>query len=323
MAVIRVEKTKNYTAMSNYHLRDKNLSLKAKGLLSVCLSLTDDWEYSVNGLAAISKEGRTAILNTLKELEDAGYVRREQPHRPDGTMGKVEYTIFEMPMDRNPVPQSGTPAADKPIAGNLTSEKPQSGNPTADEPTADEPTAGNPTSDKPQSENPPQLNTKQSSTERLSTELSKEAAAPPAPPAQKRRYGTFRNVLLTDSEFAAFQRAWPDWQRKIDHLSGYISTTRRDYPDHYRTLVKWAKEDAAKTPAAGPRDPPRENTSEQMQDILWIQGFMDAHGKEFGIRDAPDSAQGEEVMNHGQGRDPTDPAGPASPVPKPPVPGGG
>lgn len=74
MAVIRVEKNKNYTVMSNVHLRDKALSLKAKGLLSLILSLPDDWQYNVKGLAAISKEGRSGITSALQELEAAGYV---------------------------------------------------------------------------------------------------------------------------------------------------------------------------------------------------------------------------------------------------------
>lgn len=73
MAVIRVEKNKNYTVMSNVHLRDKALSLKAKGLLSLILSLPDDWQYNVKGLAAISKEGRSGITSALQELEAAGY----------------------------------------------------------------------------------------------------------------------------------------------------------------------------------------------------------------------------------------------------------
>ena len=88
MAVIRVEKNRNFTTMSNVHLRDTNLSLKAKGLLSICLSLPDSWDYSVNGLTAICKEGRDAVLTTLQELERLGYVFREQTRTPDGRMGK-------------------------------------------------------------------------------------------------------------------------------------------------------------------------------------------------------------------------------------------
>lgn len=96
MAVIRVEKRKGYTIMSNYHLRDKNLSLKAKGLLSIMLSLPDEWHYNVRGLAAICKEGVTSISSTLKELEQWGYMRRHQPNT-GGKFGEIEYIIYETP----------------------------------------------------------------------------------------------------------------------------------------------------------------------------------------------------------------------------------
>lgn len=97
MAVIRVEKRKGYTIMSNYHLRDKNLSLKAKGLLSIMLSLPDEWHYNVRGLAAICKEGVTSISSTLKELEQCGYMRRHQPNE-GGKFGEIEYIISETPL---------------------------------------------------------------------------------------------------------------------------------------------------------------------------------------------------------------------------------
>lgn len=96
MAVIRIEKNKNYTVMSNYHLRDKNLSLKAKGLLSIMLSLPEGWHYNVRGLASICKEGVTSISSTLKELEEYGYMKRHQPI-VDGKFQEIEYIIYETP----------------------------------------------------------------------------------------------------------------------------------------------------------------------------------------------------------------------------------
>ena len=101
MAVIRVEKTKNYTVMSNVHLRDKALSLKAKGLLSLILSLPDGWEYSIEGLAAISKEGRDGINSGLQELEAAGYLVRKPLRGAHGHFGQVEYVIYETPHPPN------------------------------------------------------------------------------------------------------------------------------------------------------------------------------------------------------------------------------
>ena len=99
MSVIRVEKTNNYTVMSNYHFKEKKMSLKAKGLLSLMLSLPDNWNYSIAGLVAICKENETAIKSTLKELQEFGYVSVEKI-MPDKTKsGRIEYVynIFEKP----------------------------------------------------------------------------------------------------------------------------------------------------------------------------------------------------------------------------------
>lgn len=91
MAVFRVHKTKDFTVMSNHHLRDKNLTLKAKGLLSVILSLPDDWKYSITGLAAICKEGTSAVKSALQELTDAGYVTVTKLYPNHTETGRIEY----------------------------------------------------------------------------------------------------------------------------------------------------------------------------------------------------------------------------------------
>lgn len=102
MATFRVNKTKNYTVVSNYHLRDKNLSLKAKGLLTVLLSLPDDWDYSVNGLVEILKEGKDGITSTLKELEKSGYLKRTQDKDENGKFKGYNYDVYEKPFTENP-----------------------------------------------------------------------------------------------------------------------------------------------------------------------------------------------------------------------------
>ena len=99
MAVFRMEKTRNYTVMSNHHLRDKSLSLKAKGLLSLMLSLPEDWDYTTRGLAYICKDGVDSICATVRELEGAGYIVRERERHADGTLGGIEYTILEQPRE--------------------------------------------------------------------------------------------------------------------------------------------------------------------------------------------------------------------------------
>ena len=99
MAVIRVEKTKNYTVMSNYHLQDRRLSLKAKGILSVLLSLPENWNYSIGGLVAICIEGESAVKAVLKELKKYKYLKIEKitPNNTNGGRYEYIYTVYEQP----------------------------------------------------------------------------------------------------------------------------------------------------------------------------------------------------------------------------------
>ena len=108
MAVFRVEKTKDYTVMSNHHLKNKNLSLKAKGLLSQMLSLSDEWDYSLKGLASINKESVDAVRTAVLELEEAGYVVREQTRAAQGTFSQTAYTIYEQPQLDLPISENPT-----------------------------------------------------------------------------------------------------------------------------------------------------------------------------------------------------------------------
>lgn len=103
MAVFKIEKNKNYTVMSNYHLRDRNLSYKAKGLLSFMLSLPDDWDYSLKGLCKISKENETSIKTGLKELKEYGYFVIDKLFPNQTQSGKIEYryNIYEIPITLN------------------------------------------------------------------------------------------------------------------------------------------------------------------------------------------------------------------------------
>jgi hypothetical protein len=125
IAVFRVERTQNYTVMSNYHLWDKRLSLKAKGLLSQMLSLPEDWDYTLSGLAQINAEGKDAIRAAVVELERAGYIQRRQRIDKAGKFSDNEYIIREYPISA-PVPQEG-----------LLSAFSSSGNPTTENPSTD------------------------------------------------------------------------------------------------------------------------------------------------------------------------------------------
>ena len=122
MAVFRVERNKGYTVMSNHHLRNKELSLKAKGLLSQMLSLPENWDYTLAGLSLINRESIDAIRTAVWELEKAGYITRRQGRDDKGKMTAIEYTIYEQPQ---------TP--------------PEPKNPTLENPTTDKPTTENPT----------------------------------------------------------------------------------------------------------------------------------------------------------------------------------
>ena len=112
MAVFRIEKTRDFTVMSNHHLRNPRLSLKAKGLLSLMLSLPEDWDYTTKGLAYICKDGIDAISTTLRELEEQGYLTRERVRMANGRLGTVEYTIHEQP--QNPIAEPISPKRENP-----------------------------------------------------------------------------------------------------------------------------------------------------------------------------------------------------------------
>ena len=113
MAVFRVEKNKGYTVMSNHHLRNKALSLKAKGLLSQMLSLPEDWDYTLAGLSHINRESIDAIRTAVWELERAGYIKRSQSRDANGKMAEMVYTIYEQPVLENPT-------SDDPVSENPT-----------------------------------------------------------------------------------------------------------------------------------------------------------------------------------------------------------
>ena len=145
MAVFRIEKTRDYTVMSNHHLRDMSLSLKAKGLLSLMLSLPENWDYTMKGLARICKDGIDSISGGIRELEEHGYLIRERVRGANGQLGSIEYTILEQPKEP-------TPAQEKPIREN--------------------PVQVNPTLVTPVQEEPAQLNKDRSSNDPSRTDLS-------------------------------------------------------------------------------------------------------------------------------------------------------
>ena len=210
MAVFRIERTRDYTVMSNHHLRNHQLSLKAKGLLSMMLSLPDDWNYTTRGLAKICKEGVDAIGGALRELESAGYIVRHQLRDRQGRISDTEYVIYEQPQPRQPeTPQPDTAAPDTAF----------------------------PYLDKPDTEKPAELNIEKSNTQKSITQRARTDSIPfrePAaarPPERKGRDAislaemeSYRDLILENIEY--------------DHLCREFSTYREDLDEIVELIVE-------------------------------------------------------------------------------------
>ena len=184
MAVFRIEKTRDYTVMSNYHLRDRSLSLKAKGLLSLMLSLPEDWDYTMKGLARICKDGIDSISGGIRELETHGYLVRARVRNENGQLGSIEYTILEQPKEPAQTP---APIREKPIREN--------------------PIQVNPMLDAPIQENPAQLNTKEQNKELSITQGSNPIRSSPPSPRERtgqdgmRKRERYRELILENIDY--------------------------------------------------------------------------------------------------------------------------
>ena len=215
MAVFRIERTRDYTVMSNHHLRNEKLSLKAKGLLSMMLSLPDDWNYTTRGLAKICKEGVDAIGGALRELESAGYIVRHQLRDRQGRISDTEYVIYEQPQPQQP----------------------ETSGPDTAVPDTDSPDTENPYLDKPDTEKPTELNIEKPKTQKQNTQganidsiLFREPAAA-QPPEWKGRDGmslaemeSYRDLILENIEY--------------DHLCKEFSTYREDLDEIVELMVE-------------------------------------------------------------------------------------
>ena len=206
MAVFRVEKNDNYTVMSNYHLRDSALSLKAKGLLSQMLSLPDEWDFTLSGLARINKESKDAIRTAVQELEKAGYIDRRQTQDESGKFACNEYVIHEQPVTRlktyeyvvagpNAVPDDHDAVLDPPLLEN---------------PTTDNPSTGNPSPEKPLTENPTELNKDISSKDNKKKNKKKKKSEPEWKPE---RFAGFWEFYRTNCRGEARLEAVKAWDK--------------------------------------------------------------------------------------------------------------
>ena len=210
MAVFRIEKTRDYTVMSNHHLRDMSLSLKAKGLLSLMLSLPENWDYTMKGLSRICKDGIDSISGGIRELEEHGYLIRERVRGANGQLGSIEYTILEQPKEP-------TPAQEKPIR-----ENPVQANPTLVTPVQEEPAQLN----KDRSSNDP------SRTDLSSTEISNPIPSNPPTPAGARmgmdRMGareSYRELILENIEYDFWKNSDRVDHEMLDEITELIVDT--------------------------------------------------------------------------------------------------
>ena len=206
MAVFRIERTRDYTVMSNHHLRNANLSLKAKGLLSMMLSLPEDWNYTTRGLAKICKEGVDAIGAALRELEAAGYIVRHKLRDRQGRISDTEYVIYEQPQLRKP--------------------------------DTDSPDTENPYMDKPDTEKPAELNIEKSNTQKSITQRARTDSIPfrePAaarPPERKGRDAislaemeSYRDLILENIEYDYLCREFSTYREDLDEIVELIVET--------------------------------------------------------------------------------------------------
>ena len=204
MAVFRIDKTRDYTVMSNHHLRNTELSLKAKGLLSLMLSLPDNWDYTTKGLARICKDGVDSICAAVRELEEHGYVIRERVRGANGQLGSIEYTILEQPAE--PSPERENPVQVKPILEN-------------------------PVLGKPEQENPAQSNKDKSNTDLSITEQSNPIRS--NPPAPEGRNGTdgmeareiYREIVYGNIEYDILREDNTVNRDQLDEIAELIVDT--------------------------------------------------------------------------------------------------
>ena len=216
MAVFRIERTRDYTVMSNHHLRDKGLSLKSKGLLSMMLSLPEDWNYTTRGLAKICKEGVDAIGGALRELESAGYIVRHQLRDRQGRISDTEYVIYEQPQPKAPdTPQPDTVS-------------PDTENPYLDKPDTEKPAELNIEKSKTQKSNTQKSNTQGSSTDSIPF---RGVAAAQLPERKGRdamsaeEMQSYRDLVLENIEYDHLCREFTTYREDLDEIVELIVET--------------------------------------------------------------------------------------------------
>lgn len=198
-SIWRVHKTENYTVMHNHHLKNKELPLKAKGLLSVIFSLPKDWNFSINGLAALSLDGRDSILSIIKILQDTGYIFLKKVRNERGQFDTI-YNVYEEPQKNGILTESDLPTRQNRVGSA-------------------------------ESVNPIQLNTNKLNTKKQNTNKSNKK--------EKQACGEFKNVFLTSEHILQLKDIYKDEKKvneAIEILSSYKESSGKTYKNDYAVL---------------------------------------------------------------------------------------
>lgn len=227
MGFFRVNKDKNFTIMSNYHFRETDMSLKAIGLLSLMLSLPEDWDYSIAGLIAIRKENLTAIRSALKELEEFGYLKITKTRNSSGKFEYI-YDIFEIPRREKPYIENPYMENVMQLSTNNKNTNNKKENTLSNERVKE--------SERETHSHTPKKEKKKSE--------KKAEKKPKTKPEKKQKYGQYENVFLSDTEIAILKTEYPgEYLEKIERLSEYIESTGKKYKNHFAAVRAWLRQD--------------------------------------------------------------------------------
>ena len=252
MTIIRVKKTKNYTVMSNHHLRNKNLTLKTKGLLSLILSLPEDWKFSVNDLIALSKDNKTAVESALKELKENGYLvmNKLSPNQTSSGRFEYEYVVYETTLHSEKQDTDFLPLEILPLE-NLDLEN------------------------KSLETYPLNINTIINTNKENNTSYLKENIEKSTEKVPRHRFGTYKRVLLTDKEYEKLLKDFGDEvaNKQISLLDEYIESNnnKNGYTNYNLVIRKSIRENwFNRTPSSN-----NKNIKQVKDEPEWLKGYVD------------------------------------------------
>ena len=198
------KKTSKYTTISNVFLRDKNLSLKAKGFLTVVMALPDDWDFSIKGICSILKEGKSAIYGVVQELKENHYCKTTPSRDEKGLILGLDYMFYEEPYE--------------------------------EEPNKEEPQQDNPHSENRDMDNTPQLNTKDDKEKNITKDLPKKEGKDKSFPKKKAKFDAYADLSYVD---AAYADVWKEWLKYKDAINSQYKA-QEGAVLQYKSLLKYA-----------------------------------------------------------------------------------